>query len=221
MQEKIDCHSVFSGLAPVVRTLSSFVNERPVWAFPFLMSPQPGVNALHCTSHRCRLISECLKSEALGKTASYCNTAKIYCILGPCQPLLQCHMYERNLIYTRILMSFFFFNLMCLYVGGLEITPMLHHTCRGQRTTFGVGSLPHGLGFCSFWLPMLPQEHWDRMLLSLTFFFLVFRDRVSLYNPGCPGAGWPRTQKSACLCLCLPSAGIKGVRHHARLSLTF
>jgi hypothetical protein len=25
--------------------------------------------------------------------------------------------------------------------------------------------------------------------------------------------GWPRTQKSACLCL--PSAGIKGVRHHA------
>jgi hypothetical protein len=27
--------------------------------------------------------------------------------------------------------------------------------------------------------------------------------------------GWPRTQKSACLCL--PSAGIKGVRHHVRL----
>jgi hypothetical protein len=26
--------------------------------------------------------------------------------------------------------------------------------------------------------------------------------------------GWPRTQKSSCLCL--PSAGIKGVRHHAR-----
>jgi hypothetical protein len=26
---------------------------------------------------------------------------------------------------------------------------------------------------------------------------------------------WPRTQKSACLCL--SSAGIKGVRHHARL----
>jgi hypothetical protein len=28
--------------------------------------------------------------------------------------------------------------------------------------------------------------------------------------------GWPRTQKSACLCL--PSAGIKGVRHHTQLS---
>ncbi|EDL15627.1 mCG1032052 [Mus musculus] len=31
--------------------------------------------------------------------------------------------------------------------------------------------------------------------------------------------GWPRTQKSACLCL--PSAGIKGVRHHARLMANF
>jgi hypothetical protein len=32
--------------------------------------------------------------------------------------------------------------------------------------------------------------------------------------------GWPRTQKSACLCL--PSAGIKGVRHHAwRWNFTF
>jgi hypothetical protein len=31
--------------------------------------------------------------------------------------------------------------------------------------------------------------------------------------------GWPRTQKSACLCL--PSAGIKGVRHHARLPHKF
>jgi hypothetical protein len=29
--------------------------------------------------------------------------------------------------------------------------------------------------------------------------------------------GWPRTQKSACLCL--PSARIKGVRHHTRLVL--
>ena len=36
----------------------------------------------------------------------------------------------------------------------------------------------------------------------------------SLCRPGCPG-----TQKSACLCL--PSAGIKGVRHHARLSFSF
>ena len=41
-------------------------------------------------------------------------------------------------------------------------------------------------------------------------FVLIFRDRVSLYSPGCP-----QTQKSACLCL--PSAGIEGVHHHARL----
>jgi hypothetical protein len=31
--------------------------------------------------------------------------------------------------------------------------------------------------------------------------------------------GWPQTQKSACLCL--PSAGIKGVHHHAWLELSF
>jgi hypothetical protein len=35
---------------------------------------------------------------------------------------------------------------------------------------------------------------------------LVFWDRVSLCSPG-----WPGTQKSTCLCL--PSAGIKGVHH--------
>jgi hypothetical protein len=41
-------------------------------------------------------------------------------------------------------------------------------------------------------------------------------DRVSLCSPGWPGThsrpSWPPTQKSACLCL--PSAGIKGMRHH-------
>jgi hypothetical protein len=31
--------------------------------------------------------------------------------------------------------------------------------------------------------------------------------------------GWPQTQKSACLCL--PSPGIKGLHHHARLLLSF
>jgi hypothetical protein len=52
-------------------------------------------------------------------------------------------------------------------------------------------------------------------------FCFVFFKTVSLYSPGCPGthsvdqSGWPQTQKSACLCL--PRAGIKGMRHHARL----
>jgi hypothetical protein len=51
------------------------------------------------------------------------------------------------------------------------------------------------------------------------FFFLVFRDRVSLCSPGCPGthsvdqAGL----KLRNLPLCLPSAGIKGMRHYAWL----
>jgi hypothetical protein len=54
------------------------------------------------------------------------------------------------------------------------------------------------------------------------FFFLVFQDRVSLYSPECPGTyrpGWPRTQKSACLCL--PSAGIKGVHDHCPAHILF
>jgi hypothetical protein len=50
--------------------------------------------------------------------------------------------------------------------------------------------------------------------------FLFFRDRVSLNSPGCPGTHFVDqaglgTQKSTCLCL--PSAGIKGVHHHAQL----
>ena len=49
-----------------------------------------------------------------------------------------------------------------------------------------------------------------------SFFLNFFRDRVSLYSPGCCRQSWPRTQKSACLCL--SSAGIKGECHHARLT---
>jgi hypothetical protein len=57
---------------------------------------------------------------------------------------------------------------------------------------------------------------WQQM--RICFFVCLFWDRVSLYSPGCPSwnslcrPGWPRTQKSACLCL--PSAGIKGMCHH-------
>jgi hypothetical protein len=56
------------------------------------------------------------------------------------------------------------------------------------------------------------------------FFFLVFQDRVSLYSPGCPGAHFvdqagPDLRNPACLCLL--SAGIKGVHHHARLLMYF
>jgi hypothetical protein len=56
--------------------------------------------------------------------------------------------------------------------------------------------------------------------------FFVFWDRVSLCSPGCPGTHFVdqaglelRTQKSACLCLA--SAGIKGVHHHTGHLATF
>jgi hypothetical protein len=64
---------------------------------------------------------------------------------------------------------------------------------------------------------------WCLVFLVFGFWFLVFRDRVSLYSPGCPGTHFVdqagQTQKSACLCLL--SAGIKGVCHHARFIVHF
>jgi hypothetical protein len=53
------------------------------------------------------------------------------------------------------------------------------------------------------------------------FVCFVFRDRVSLYSSGCPGTHFVdqaglELKKSTCLCL--PSAAIKGVCHHARLA---
>ena len=48
----------------------------------------------------------------------------------------------------------------------------------------------------------------DKPHIIFCLFVYLFQDRVSLYSPGCPG-----NQKSTCLCL--PSAGIKGVSHHA------
>jgi hypothetical protein len=50
------------------------------------------------------------------------------------------------------------------------------------------------------------------LLFFFFFFFFVSLSWNSLCRPG-----WPQTQKSACLCL--PSAGIKGVHHHAQLEL--
>jgi hypothetical protein len=55
------------------------------------------------------------------------------------------------------------------------------------------------------------------------FFFLVFRDRVSLCSPGCPGthfvdqAGLKLRNLPAYPSPPPPSAGIKGVHHHTRL----
>jgi hypothetical protein len=54
-------------------------------------------------------------------------------------------------------------------------------------------------------------------------FFGFLRQDFSVYpwlswNSLCR-PGWPRTQKSSFLCL--PSAGIKGMHHHARLCVLF
>ena len=46
---------------------------------------------------------------------------------------------------------------------------------------------------------------WFLSRVFCCFVVVVFRDRVSLCS-------WPQTQKSACLCL--PTAGIKGMCHH-------
>jgi hypothetical protein len=47
--------------------------------------------------------------------------------------------------------------------------------------------------------------------IFILFYCLVFRDRVSLYSPDCPGTHFVDQTG-----LCLPSAGIKGMCHHAR-----
>ena len=68
---------------------------------------------------------------------------------------------------------------------------------------------------------------WSRHSVHIFFLLLLFlvfpRQGFSVqpwlsWNSLCR-PGWPQTQKSACLCL--PSAGIKGVCHHARPSVHF
>jgi hypothetical protein len=60
-------------------------------------------------------------------------------------------------------------------------------------------------------------------LLFLIFFFFFFRHRVSLYSSGCPGTyfvDWAGLElRNLPASLCLPSAGIKGVRHQVQLDL--
>jgi hypothetical protein len=60
------------------------------------------------------------------------------------------------------------------------------------------------------------------MLLTGLLLGLLSQDRVSLCSSGCPGMcskpGWPRIQRFTCLCLL--SAGIKGMsRHYLYLAL--
>jgi hypothetical protein len=51
-----------------------------------------------------------------------------------------------------------------------------------------------------------------------------FQDRVSLCSPGCPGShsvGQAGLELKRSTCLCLPSAGNKGVRHHCLVPTIF
>jgi hypothetical protein len=60
-------------------------------------------------------------------------------------------------------------------------------------------------------------------MLALFCCFVCFFETGFLFSTGCTGThtriGWPETQKSTCLCL--PSAGIKGVQHHCPAALWF
>jgi hypothetical protein len=68
-----------------------------------------------------------------------------------------------------------------------------------------VGWFGFGGCFVLFWFGF--GFFWDRVSLE------PWLSWNSLWRPG-----WPRTQKSACLCLRLPSAGIKGMCHHCPAS---
>jgi hypothetical protein len=86
---------------------------------------------------------------------------------------------------------------------------MLCHALRSEKTISSAGP-PFFLFFVCF-------------LFVCLFVCFVFWDRVSLCSSGCPGThsgpGWPQTQRSTCLCLA--SAGIKGMHHHCLASSFF
>jgi hypothetical protein len=67
-------------------------------------------------------------------------------------------------------------------------------------------------------------DHSDfKACFNLLLLLIILRQGFSVqpwlsWNPLCR-SGWPRTQKSACLCL--PSAGIKGMCHHCLAKVCF
>jgi hypothetical protein len=96
----------------------------------------------------------------------------------------------------------------CHFGHSMIVAIIIHNCLTTQDQFWGEWGVAQEIIFCFF--------------LLLLFVCLFFQDRVSLCSPCCPGThsfcrpGWPRTQKSACLCL--PSAGIKGIHHHAWLA---
>ena len=98
----------------------------------------------------------------------------------------------------------------CLYSSGHPGTCYVDRSCHWtERSTC--------LCLRSAWIKGV-HYHAGQPQFFFLFCFCFFRDRVSLCSPGCFETqlcrpGWPRnSQRSPCLCL--PSGGIKGVRHH-------
>ena len=77
--------------------------------------------------------------------------------------------------------------------------------------------------YCGCWIHDGAASILSRRAISShpypTHLFLFFWFFFGFLRQGFCRPGWPRTQKSACLCL--PSAGIKGVCHHARPTCLF
>jgi hypothetical protein len=60
------------------------------------------------------------------------------------------------------------------------------------------------------------------LLFFVVVVFYVFQGRVSPCSPGCPGThSVDQAGLISEIRLCLPSSGIKGVRHHAQLKILY
>jgi hypothetical protein len=95
---------------------------------------------------------------------------------------------------------------------GDRVTSSVAQTGRNLRQASCLSFPSVGLQVCA------TRSSW--VTLFFFFFWLVFRDRVSLFSPGCPGthfvdqAGLELRNPPASE---FPSAGTKGVHHHAQL----
>jgi hypothetical protein len=94
-------------------------------------------------------------------------------------------------------------------------TPSLLSPCLECCSLWEPGSVPHA---CLRLLRANPGP-WCVYVTQCSFFLFVFSVEPWLSWKSLCRPGWPRTQKSTCLCL--PSAGIKGVCHHAWLFCLF
>lgn len=74
------------------------------------------------------------------------------------------------------------------------------------------------LGFVLLWIWNIPHglKHLTNWCRAGDACFPFGEDRTSLC-----WAGWPQTLRSACLCICLPSAGNKGMPHRTCPSVCF